>query len=254
MKSNYKIKGNQKLHIAGLSDLHWGSEQFNLEWFKTYLDELHKIPKHLLRIYLGGDLVEHASKTVGNSAFKTTMSLDEQIIQVIEHLKPFKKNIIYSCMGNHEVRSSKDFDMDINRIIAEQLDCDYGNQCLDTFNINDNPFTIYVKHGKGSSTMAHLQQGKAIRETATIDANLYMEGHSHRLDFFTVPIRTFEGLKRKYYAFMGAFLNYNGYPNQMFLPILPPAFQFITINKDMIVRNKPYYIDQFKPELFEVIS
>ena len=252
MKSSYRLKGNQKLYIVPISDLHIGSEQFNRDYFEYALDKLDEIQGDK-RIYLLGDLVEHASKTVGNSAFKTTMSLNDQIHLAVEYLEPFKKDLIYSCMGNHEVRSSKDIDLDVNEIIADKLGCNYGNQCLDTFTVNGNPFTVYGKHGKGSSSMAHLQQGKAIRETATIEANLYMEGHSHRLDFFTVPVLTPNGLKRKYYAFSGAYLNYSGYPSAMFLPILPPAFQHITINKDMIVNNKPYFIDQVRPDLFGVI-
>lgn len=253
MKSSYKLNGNRTVYICPISDLHIGSEQFNEEYFEFALDKLKNInmPK---RIYLLGDLCEHASKTVGNSAFKTTLSLNEQIHKVVKYLKPFKKDIVFSCMGNHEARSSKEIDLDVNELIADKLNTKSGNQCLDTFTINDKPFTVYCKHGKGSSSMAHLQQGKAIRETSTIDADLYIEGHSHRLDFFTVPVRTINGLKRRYYAFSGAFLNYNGYPNSMFLPILPPAFQFLTVNKHLVVNDKPYFIDIVAPNLFEVIS
>jgi UDP-2,3-diacylglucosamine pyrophosphatase LpxH len=249
MKQSYKLNGNRKLYIIPISDLHIGSEQFNSEYFEYCLDKIDDI-KGDKRIYLLGDLVEHASKTVGNSAFKTTMPLEDQIELAINLLKPYRKDIVFSCMGNHEARSTKDIDMDINKLnFAKAFKCEYGHQKIDEIKINDNIFNIHVSHGKGSAAYSHLAQGKMIRETQTINADLFIQGHNHRLDFFAQPIRTANGIKRRYYAFSGAFLNYNGYPDAMLLPILPPAFQHITINKDMIVRNNPYYIDVMRPDL-----
>ena len=251
MKQSYKLSGNQKLYIIPISDLHIGSEQFNAEYFEYCLDKIDDI-KGDKRIYLLGDLVEHASKTIGNSAFKTTMSLDDQIELAINLLKPYKKDIVYSVMGNHEARSSKEIDLNVNKIIAQQLNSKWGNQYLDTINVNDNPFTIYMSHGKGSAAYSHLAQGKMIRETQYISSDLFMQGHNHRLDFFAQPIRTTEGIKRRYYAFSGSFLRYSGYPDAMTLPVLPEAFQHITINKDMVVRNNPFYIDIMRPDLFSL--
>lgn len=251
-KTGYRLKGNSKLYLIALSDLHIGSESFNEQFFNYALDTIDKI-KGPRRILLGGDLLEHASKTVGNSAFHTTMTLDDQIDTAINYFRPYKKDIIFTAMGNHEARASRDIDLDVMRLIAKALHCEHGHQYFDTFNINGEPFTAYIKHGKGSSSLAHLQQGKAIRETACIEADLFLEGHSHRLDFFSYPVRTNEGIKRRYYGFTGAFLNYTGgYPDSMTLPVLPPAFQVITINKDRIVRSVPYFIDQVAPEMFSL--
>jgi hypothetical protein len=180
------------------------------------------------------------------------MSLDDQMELAVNLLKPYKKDIVYSVMGNHEIRSSKEIDLDVNKIIAKQLKCKYGNQFLDTIRINDKLFTVYISHGKGSAAYSHLAQGKIIRETQSIDADLFMQGHNHRLDFFNQPIRTTKGIKRRYYAFSGSFLRYKGYPDAMQLPILPEAFQHITVNKDMVVRNTPFYIDISRPDLFEI--
>jgi hypothetical protein len=181
------------------------------------------------------------------------MTLDDQIEEAINYFKPYKRDIIFSAIGNHEYRASRDIDLNVMRIIAKALHCEHGYQYFDNFNINGDPFTTYIKHGKGSSSLAHLQQGKAIRETSTIEADLFLEGHSHRLDFFSYPVRVLDEIKRRYYGFMGAFLNYSGgYPDSMTLPVLPPGFQVITINKDRIVRNTPHYIDQVAPELFSL--
>ncbi len=179
------------------------------------------------RIYLMGDLIETASKKVGNGAYKQQFDVNEQINIICDFLEPLKDDIVFSCHGNHDfLRISKEFDLNVSRLIADRLGCDSGNQCLDTFNINDTDFTVYANHGKGTNAYAHLAQGKIQRETQNIQASLYLQGHNHRLDFFSVPVRTVDGLNRKYYAFTGSFLNYgeDSYPSQMFLPVLPHSF------------------------------
>ena len=67
MKSNYKLRGNEKVYILPISDLHIGSEQFNEDYFQHMLDTVDNI-KQDKRIYLCGDLLESASKQVGNTS------------------------------------------------------------------------------------------------------------------------------------------------------------------------------------------
>lgn len=74
IKQEYRLKKGQNLTIIPLSDLHLGSEQFNQEYFEYALQRIDDIPGQK-RIYLVGDLIEHASKTVGNSAYHTTRTL-----------------------------------------------------------------------------------------------------------------------------------------------------------------------------------
>ena len=137
-KTGYRLKGNSKLYLIALSDLHIGSESFNEAFFNYALDTIDKI-KGPRRILLGGDLLEHASKTVGNSAFHTTMTLDDQIEEAINYFKPYKKDIIFTAIGNHEARASRDIDLNVMRITAKALNCEYGFQYFDTFNLNSDP-------------------------------------------------------------------------------------------------------------------
>ena len=253
LKKHYHLSDGEYLTLIGLSDTHTGSEQFNQEYFEYAIDIFEDIPDPR-RFYSGGDLHESASKKVGNSAFKTTMPVEEQLDTNLNALEPFSDDWVCAVMGNHEIRLENEFDLNITKIFADRMKCDWGYQYIDNFTINKQPVRVYIRHGKGTSAYAHLAQGKAIRETSQIDADIFFEGHNHRLDFFTQPIRTSEGigLKRKYYAFMGSFLKYNGYPDAMQLPILPESFQLITIDSNLIVRNEPYFIDQRRPDLFKL--
>lgn len=255
VKTNYKLRGNEKVYIIPLSDLHIGSEQFNEEYFNYALDTIDNIQQDK-RIYLCGDLLESASKQIGNSTFKTEMSLEDQIDYAINVLRPYKKDIVFSCIGNHEARLVKEFDLDINKIIARALHIDYGNQVLDQIMINGRPFTIYAAHGKGSSAHHHTAQSKMIRDTGHLQADLFMHGHNHRCDHFSVP-----GLRqgpngrevyRRHYVFTGSFLKYNGYADAMMLPILPEAFIQLSINQLHRIRSTQFNIDETKPEYLEL--
>ena len=255
MKTNYKLRGNEKVYIIPISDMHVGSEQFNQDYFNYRLDTLDKIQSDY-RIYLCGDLLEAANKIVGNASFRTNMTLDDQIDFAIKTFKPYRRNIVNMSIGNHEARLVKDFDLDVNKIIARALDVPYGNQFLDTFSINQNKFTVYTAHGKGSSAHHHTAQSKMIRDTQHVLANMYMHGHNHRCDHFSVPqfVRTDEGrtVGRRHYVFTGSFLRYNGYAEAMQLPVLPEAFIQLAINKDMRVSSNQFNIDEVKPEYLEL--
>lgn len=251
MKTNYKLRGNQKLYILPISDLHIGSPEFNEEYFQYCLDTIDNISSDK-RIYLCGDLLEAASKSVGNSAYQSVLSLEDQIDLAINYLKPYKKDIVYSCMGNHEARLQKEFNLDVNHIISKALGCSHGNQLMDTISINQEPLTIYAAHGKGSSAHFYTAESKFLRETQHLEADIFLNGHNHRCGYFTTPIRSSTGIHRRHYAFTGAFLRYGGYASQMQLPILPEAFIQLNINKDHRIRCNNFYIDETRPDLFKM--
>jgi len=251
MKTGYKLRANEKIYLCPISDIHLGSPECNPEYFEYCLDTLSNI-KQPKRIYLVGDLIEQASKNIGNSSYRQIMSVDDQVEEIIRYLKPFKKDIVFSAMGNHELRSLKEFDMNVNRFIANSLGCKYGNQYIDRFTINGDPFDVYIAHGKGSSAHFYTAESKILRDTQHIDANVYLNGHNHRCGYFSVPKRTHDGIVRKHYAFTGSFLKYMGYADQMQLPVLPEAFLNLSVNKDLMVRGNLHYIDQVRPDLMEL--
>lgn len=250
-KGGFKLRGNEKLLIIDVSDTHFGAEWFNEPYFFYFLDVLDAIKSQWI-LYTGGDLWEAASKKVGNSAFKTTMTLDEQLDYSLNYFKPYKKNMRFAAIGNHDIRLWNDFDFNITSVFAKKMKCEYGHSVIDEFNINGEPFKVYLAHGVGSAKHSHTAQGKFIRETEQIEADLFLNGHNHRLDFFSRPVMTSDGLKRQHYGFSGSFLGWKGYSEAMHLPILPEAFQVISINKDRVVKANQYYIDERRPDLLNL--
>ena len=199
-----------------------------------------------------GDLIESATKHLANSSFQQEMSLTDQINETIDFFKPLKDDIVFACKGNHELRLEKDYDLNIMDIIAGQLDCPHGNQNIDSFTLNGRETSVYTSHGKGSSAYHYTAESKIIRDTQTIQADIFCHGHNHRCGHFSIPIKTMNGLKRKHYIFSGAFLGYGGYADAMQLPSLPEAFIILGLNKEGRLFPNIHYIDERKPELMKV--
>ena len=248
IKTDYELHSNQTIKICPLSDMHIGSQEFNEEFFEFAITTLKKL-KNNVRIYLLGDILESASKHVGNGAYHTSMTLEDQKALALDYLEPIKKNIVCMVKGNHEARLEKDYDFNIIKDMARELDVPACNQFLDTFYVNCQPFTVYGMHGNGSSKWSWTAKSKIIRETMMIDADLLMQGHNHRLDFFDEPVMTTTGLKRKHYLFSGAFLSYDGYAEAMCKPVLPCGFQVCSLDSKLRLDNTMYNIDECCPDI-----
>ena len=238
----YNLRSNETINIVPIGDLHIGSQQFNYDFWEYAIQQIKKLKNR--RIYLMGDLLESASKNVGNSAFTTTMSLDEQKEYLLDSLDPFKKDIIGYAVGNHEARLIKDYDFNIVADISRELGITYYNQAIDTFRVNEHEIDIFLRHGKGTAGKRHLAMGKLERNTNNIQADIYLEGHNHRCMAWNNLYIDKTGLKRKYYGYTGAFLNYDGYADSMYLPIEPPAYMTISINKNRKIKFNQHFCDE----------
>lgn len=250
-KTGYRLRANQKTYILPVGDLHIGSPEFNEDYFLYCLDKIDEI-KSPKRIFLMGDLIEASSKQIGNSSFMSTMSVDEQVDTVINYFRPYKNDIHFICTGNHESRLVKEFNHNPLKEVGRALRTPVGNQMIDTFNINGDPFSIHVSHGKGSSKYHYTAMSKIQRDTSHIMADMVLQGHNHRALTFSVPQMTSDGIKRKHYGFTGAFLSYGGYADSMQLPPLPEAFIQFSLSKDRRVRSNTFYIDEVAPHLMQL--
>ena len=109
-----------------------------------------------------GDLLESASKNVGNSAFSTHMTLEEQKEYLLDHIAPFQDDIIGICIGNHEARLIKEYDFNIIADIARELGTQYYNQNIDSFKVNEHTIDVFTRHGKGTSGQAEDLEGRSL--------------------------------------------------------------------------------------------
>jgi hypothetical protein len=254
LQNDYTLKGKDKLYLVGHSDAHVGSEQYNEEYREDWRDNLKRI-RNPIRGYIGGDMNESATKRLSNSSYRQQMHVNDQLTYNTDFLSDFDFWKV-AVMGNHEVRLQKEFDMDINRILAENLGCDYGYQYYDRFTVNGELITVYIAHGAGSSKYHYTAEGKIIRDTQNIDADIIMQGHNHRCNHFSIPHsdpNSKTGIRRKHYCFMGGFVSYkNSYADAMQMSYLPEAYCYLTIDKNLRVEHNLFYIDERRPDLMKI--
>ena len=244
VKNKFRLKNN-KLYIYPLSDLHLGSPNCDLSYFSYWCDLFDQNKSKNKIIYLLGDLIDFQSLKIG--AWEQDLSADEQIGELIDLLKPYKKYINYMTQGNHPRRAKKEFNMDVGKLVSNILEIPYDkSDFFDELYINNKKFTIYGKHGTKTSARQELAQGTFIRDTMHIQADLLMHGHNHVCDYFNRPVQTANGIKRKHWVFSGHFLSYKGsYANEKNLNHIPQAFLRLSVDKNLVVRCDEYHKDMY---------
>lgn len=241
MKS-YKLSKRKKLQIYPLGDVHIGSKYFNEDYLEYWLN-VFKGSKSEKVIYLQGDLIDLATKRLGHSVYEQKISVDDQIDTILGYLKPLKKYIMGSVSGNHELRTYKEFDLDVSKLIANELDCEYRPTLYHKYNINGKEYKIHTQHGTKTSNQLHLMLGQVMRATQHIDADLFLYGHCHYCENMSLPSITLDGYKRRNLVLTGHFLKYKGsYAELMGLKANPCSFPVINIgcngNTDVKIFNE----------------
>ena len=240
--NNYNIKSNESVSILPLSDLHVGSQQFNEDFFDDWIKMAERTTNK--RIYCLGDLIEFSSKKVGDSAFSQNINPNDQMDYVVDKLEPLKNDIIYFTDGNHCQRATKEFQLDVAKIMADRLGVPYAHGFIDTFMVNDKEYVVNGSHGNTTSGRRDLSIGAIIRGTKDISADFYLRGHNHRLLYYYDFVNTNEGLKKKHYCYTGSFLNYAGsYAEKAGLNPLPAGYMVININRNHKVKITETYDD-----------
>ena len=241
---DFTLKSNQTVSIFPVGDVHVGTPFFNREYFEYMLHKF-DTTKGIKIMYLLGDLLDCATKRLGQSAYQQVLSPEEQLDYMVKSLSPYKKYIHGCVIGNHEARFRKEFDLDIMKILADNLDIDYSTEIYDTLTINGNDYTIWANHGTKTSQQQHLMQGAVMRQTQHIDANLYLYGHAHYLSSWSQVIKSGDNYKRRHYVLTGHYLKYDGsYAEEKLLKPSLEGFSKITVDKNLRTNVDLYNIDE----------
>ena len=253
MNTNFRLSDRENLSIWGLSDTHIGSANCNYEYIE-YAFEKWRLKTEPRMIILNGDILEVASKHVGDSAFKQALNVNEQLDVAYEYLRPFKDEILGISIGNHEKRMVNEFDFNPNIELAKRLGIPYDHNIHETIYINGNPFNILAMHGRGSSSKDTYLLNKIERETAQFENDIAFYGHTHLLANKSIPIKTAIGeIKRRTFVATGHYLKYkDSYAEMAGLPFLPEAFSFVDINAKFKMNITNYYIDVEREDLLEL--
>ena len=227
---DYDLLSGEELHIYPVGDWHIGSEMCNYEIIDNMVYRIQddNMPKIIVGL---GDYLEIGSKRVGNSSFNQECSVNEQMDILLGYLKPFKKNIAGMVSGNHNTsRLVKDYDFDIDKEIARSLGTMCYHRNTNKFLINNDEYSVYYKHGKGSLSRGELALSKLMRDNANVEANCVLNGHTHVSCWGSnVVDKGNNTYARRYYAYCGSMLNFKGSYGDIagYSPLLP---SYIRVN------------------------
>ena len=139
---NFRLKKGKKLNIFPISDIHYGNPQCNVEFFEFLIDKFDRTKGSKI-IYLLGDECDVATKRQGNSTYQQKINVNDQIEYIVDTFKPYKKQINGIVQSNHMARTKKEFDLDITKVIANELDIPYVNNIYETLKIDKKPLDFY---------------------------------------------------------------------------------------------------------------
>ena len=240
------MSNKKLLKIMPLGDLHYGNPSFNEglfdKWLKVCRQSKHKV------ILLNGDLLEFLDS---NRFYKPKdyLSVNEQLDYVIESLRPYKKDIICNLNGNHGTRTVKQYDLDTDRLIGDELGVETTKAFHEDLCISKGRkpeyLRVFMQHEAPSSKSTLLAMRRFIDQMENIDGELFLGGHNHKTMFIT---KIYRGLDytpiRKSFCFTGSFLNYRGsYADNGRFDFQVPSFPVLTVDKDKNINCRIYWGD-----------
>ena len=236
------------MRIYPLGDVHYGSSTFNENLFHDWLQRFRE-DKSKKAIILNGDLVDMLDS---DRFYKPAdvPTLNDAIDYVVDNLYPYRKYIIANTRSNHTDRAIKKFDLDVGKLIGDQLGVETTVAFHQDIMIGKNKsIRVFAQHNSPISKSTLLAMRRFIDQCNGIDADLYIGGHNHRCMGVS---KVFRGLNykpyRKHYVFNGCFLNYPGSYGEGKYDFLLPCYPIIDVNKKTgEVQFETYY----EPNIWE---
>jgi hypothetical protein len=208
------------LIIVPITDVHLGSRQCNIPYFKAFVQYILSVPNCVT--ILNGDLGETATKvSVGAAMFEEEMNIPEQLNVLTDILRPLAQagKILGILPGNHEERVANLIGINPMEMLAERLNVPYvGYQGYFRLNVGTQTYRVNAYHGSGGGATSGSRANTAEKVAKIVpNADLYISGHTHGRMWHDDLIYLFDEenenlvAHRRIFAVCGSFLEYGGY-------------------------------------------
>jgi len=198
--------GKQKLHtrkfledkiiVAPMGDVHWGSNQCDKELFQEHIQWA--IDKPNVYVLFMGDQLECATRdSVGAGIYEQDEIIDKQMESFMDVVKPLAETerVLGMHSGNHEERVWKSSGVDLTKMMCRSLGIKYfGYSVHHLLRVGNQSYTMFSTHGNGGSRLPHTKIKAIIDRANTTDVEVYLMGHLHALSHHT---RTFYQIDRR---------------------------------------------------------
>jgi hypothetical protein len=222
-----------ELRVIPISDTHIGDKNFKEKELREKLYTCRYVPTIIL---LAGDLVNNGIKcSVSNCYEEIIPAGDPQINHLVSLLSPYKNDIGLIVPGNHELRSTKEVNIDVARIYADRLGAQYASpHALLKIQFGTNSkgdpinYILYMHHGSGGGKARSGKTKRMIDQEWMVDgADIYLRAHTHVNECFSTASIQFDertmAVKTHvmYHVSTGTWLDTSEYAERMELPPLP---------------------------------
>jgi UDP-2,3-diacylglucosamine pyrophosphatase LpxH len=190
-----EYKYGDEIKIKPLFDIHYGNALCDVRALKDFLADSDD-----KTYFIGGgdwmDSIIVTDKRYRKSIdpFDSEEIVDEQIDGLYNILEPYKDRILSCGEGNHEDTIVKKCGTNPSKRLAEKLGVPYtGYSCFFKINLTENggrgrTVVIYLHHGYGGGSRTQgADLTKYAKTIASYDADIYLYGHTHKLQSDEIP-------------------------------------------------------------------
>jgi hypothetical protein len=212
---NWDYRDRKSLDTFWISDVHLGSKHCDKHLFQQTINRI--LRKQMPFADLG-DLLENATRdSVGAGVYEQEEITDQQIEEAVRIYTPVKHLLKSMHPGNHEARTFDKSAVNLTRIISKMLGVPYaGVGAVHDIRVGKQRYSVYTHHGGSCATTKGGKLNALLAMEKIIDADVYIQGHTHDTIFqsrdqyaFNPNNRCLE-LKKKYFINNGSYLNYWG--------------------------------------------
>ena len=223
---------NEEEPIIVLGDTHIDHPNTDLRKIKRHIKYIND--NDLPWVHLGDWADAINSKDKRYDVNENRESVIDAYLQVEELFNPIAPKCIAALRGNHGSKWSKT-EGDYIRVMCKRWDIPYLGYCgLLKVRLPKKSYKIWLHHGAGGG---RKRGAKAIRLqdwAQFVDADIYLQGHTHTYQNFVDTQITFTGNKTRYFGnvpgYIRSYTGHDGYVEELGLPPQPTGGLVLTLS------------------------
>ena len=232
----YEYKSEEKIRLPGLTDMHVGANEFDLEKFQEAIKVIYEDDN--ARWFGNGDMLECIPPNYHISQRGQYINPEAQHLAFMDLIAPIIDKCLFVRGGNHDyLRSVRLLDYDVSRILAREMDVPYYRlPGYSLITIGDRTWSIVSGHGKSGAKNGDLELDKL--SSIYSQGDVFFLGHNHQL--YAKPIDSIkvedqeETLHRRWYIRGGSFLRYAEYARYSLYTIVRTGWVTMELSKEDI--------------------
>jgi hypothetical protein len=209
----WDFKNEDHLKTFWFSDLHLGHKHCDMDLVHRNIEHVKNKGMPFADL---GDLIENATRdSVGAGVYDQEEIADGQMDIAVALYEPIKAQLMSMQPGNHEIRTYNSAGVNLTRQMAKRLGVQHGGAgVIHYIRVGNQTYTVYSTHGGGGATTIGGKMNALLRLEKVIDADVYIQGHTHDTIYKSREYFDFDKRKRsiitrkKHFVNGGAYLDY----------------------------------------------